>query len=103
MLVLRFTMPEDEYYTELHDSIDPQFGGINANKPLSRASYARKFGADDADMEHVRAFSRHYRLSIEREHPASRTVFLTGTAVQMEQAWWLFIMGTRRWKCSVWQ
>ncbi|WP_323639677.1 S53 family peptidase [Pectobacterium polonicum] len=86
MLVLCFTMPDDEYYTELHDSIDPQFGGINANRPLSRASYARKFSADEADIEHVRAFARHYRLSIEREHPASRTVFLTGTVGQMEQA-----------------
>ncbi|MCA6970380.1 S53 family peptidase [Pectobacterium carotovorum] len=86
MLVLRFTTPDDEYYTELHDSIDPQFGGICANKPLSRASYARKFGADEADLEHVRAFARHYRLSVEREHAASRTVFLTGTVEQMEQA-----------------
>ncbi|WP_025918675.1 protease pro-enzyme activation domain-containing protein [Pectobacterium parmentieri] len=86
MLVLRFTTPDDEYYAELHDSIDPQFGGINANRPLSKASYARKFGADEADIEHVRAFARHYRLSIEREHPASRTVFLAGTVGQMEQA-----------------
>ncbi|WP_420065419.1 S53 family peptidase [Pectobacterium colocasium] len=86
MLVLRFTTPDEEYYAELHDSIDPQFGGINANRPLSRADYARKFSADEADIEHVRAFARHHRLSIEREHAASRTVFLTGTVGQMEQA-----------------
>nr|WED68359.1 protease pro-enzyme activation domain-containing protein [Pectobacterium colocasium] len=65
---------------------NPQFGGINANRPLSRADYARKFSADEADIEHVRAFARHHRLSIEREHAASRTVFLTGTVGQMEQA-----------------
>jgi kumamolisin len=52
----------------------------------SREEFARQYGADPADLEKVRAFAQQEGLTVISSDPGTRTVAVSGTAAQMEQA-----------------
>jgi kumamolisin len=53
---------------------------------LSREEFAEKYSANAADLDAVRKFAARNGLSIVHEHPARRTVVLSGTAEQFSDA-----------------
>jgi kumamolisin len=60
--------------------------GGHAEPPLSHADFEREFGADPADLAAVRRFAAEHGLSVVEEHPARRTVLLSGTVAQVDAA-----------------
>jgi kumamolisin len=56
--------------------------GRAASSFLSRDEFAKRHGADPADMAAVRAFAAAHGLAVEQEDVARRTVVLSGTAAQ---------------------
>ena len=58
-----------------------------ARRPsLSRADYARQFGANPEDLAAVRKFAASHGLSVKEEHGVRRTVILSGTVAQFDEA-----------------
>jgi kumamolisin len=53
---------------------------------LSRDEFAKRHGADAADLEAVRAFAGAHGLAVEQEDAARRTVVLSGTVAQFNAA-----------------
>lgn len=53
---------------------------------LSRQEFERQFGATSADIAAVRNFAREHGLSIVQEHAGRRTVILSGTVAQFNDA-----------------
>jgi kumamolisin len=53
---------------------------------LSRDEFAKRHGADAADIAAVRAFAAAHGLAVEQEHVARRTVVLSGTVAQFNAA-----------------
>ncbi|TKI07870.1 S53 family peptidase [Martelella alba] len=53
---------------------------------LSREEYARRFSASPEDREKVRGFARRYQLQMIKDDPVTRTVVLSGTARQFNDA-----------------
>ena len=53
---------------------------------LSRQEFERQFGADTADIAAVRNFARAHGLSVVQEHAGRRTVVLSGTVAQFNDA-----------------
>lgn len=53
---------------------------------MSREDFARIHGADAADFTAVRTFAHAHGLSIVQQHPARRTVVLSGTVAQFSSA-----------------
>jgi kumamolisin len=53
---------------------------------LSREEFARKHGADPADLAAVRSFAAAHGLSVVQEHAPRRTVILAGTVAQFSAA-----------------
>jgi kumamolisin len=53
---------------------------------LSRDEFAKRHGADPADLAAVRAFAAAHGLAVEQEDAARRTVVLSGTAAQFSAA-----------------
>jgi kumamolisin len=71
----------------------PAIPGLNdyaGNSPgqnrVSRAEFAAKFGAAEADLERVADFARSYGLGVVESSIARRTVVLSGTVEQMNLA-----------------
>jgi kumamolisin len=60
--------------------------GRAPGRHLSRDEFAKRHGADPADLAAVRAFAAAHGLAVEQEHPARRTVVLSGTAAQFSAA-----------------
>src|SRR5258706_15586316 len=56
--------------------------GRAAGSYLSRDEFAKRHGADPADLAAVRAFAAAHGLAVEQEDAARRTVVLSGTAAQ---------------------
>lgn len=56
--------------------------GRAAGSYLSRDEFAKRHGADPADLAAVRAFAAAHGLTVEQEDAARRTVVLSGTAAQ---------------------
>jgi kumamolisin len=54
--------------------------------PLSREDFAAAHGASATDLAAVKAFAQSHGLSVVQEHPARRTVVLSGTVAQFCQA-----------------
>jgi len=54
--------------------------------PITRADFARRFGARAQDLAAVRAFAATYGLSVEHESAQRRTVVLAGTVAQCNAA-----------------
>ncbi|NML35463.1 S53 family peptidase [Paraburkholderia antibiotica] len=55
-------------------------------KPLSREALAQEYGAAPEDIAKVRAFAAAHGLTIAREDPAARSVLLSGTIAQFQNA-----------------
>jgi kumamolisin len=53
---------------------------------LSRDEFAKRHGADPADLAAIRAFAAAHGLAVEQEDAARRTVVLSGTAAQFSAA-----------------
>jgi kumamolisin len=53
---------------------------------LSRREFERQFGADDADIAAVKKFAGKHGLAVVQEHPGRRTVVLSGTVAQFNDA-----------------
>jgi kumamolisin len=54
--------------------------------PLSREEFADQFGADSADIDAVKRFAAAHGLSVVQEHAGRRTVVLSGTVAQFNDA-----------------
>ncbi|PRX36970.1 kumamolisin [Paraburkholderia sp. BL18I3N2] len=55
-------------------------------KPLSRETLAEDYGAAPDDIAKVKAFATAHGLTVVREDPAARTVLLSGTIAQFQDA-----------------
>jgi kumamolisin len=53
---------------------------------LSEADFAARYGADPADIERVVSFAHAHGLAVPNTHAGQRTVVVTGTVAQMEEA-----------------
>ena len=53
---------------------------------LSRAEYARRHGASQADLDAVREFAEAHGLAVVQEHAGRRTMVLAGTVAQFNDA-----------------
>jgi kumamolisin len=60
--------------------------GAGGKAHLSRAEFARRHGASRADLDAVRDFAEAHGLAVVQEHPARRTLVLTGTVAQFNDA-----------------
>ena len=69
--------------------------GTRAARPPSREEFAREYGADPADLEKIEAFARAAGLTVAAMDVATRSVVLSGTAAQMEQAFGVKLMAIR--------
>ncbi|XBS70765.1 protease pro-enzyme activation domain-containing protein [Acerihabitans sp. KWT182] len=63
-----------------------QTGISNRPTPLSREEYARRFCASPDDMKIVRKFAHRHQLRVVKEDPVTRTMTLSGTARQFNDA-----------------
>ena len=61
-------------------------GAVRGRGVLSRSEFARRFGADEADLERVAAFARSHGLTVTELSVARRTVVLAGTVEQASRA-----------------
>jgi kumamolisin len=55
-------------------------------QPISRESYAERFGADASDIADVENFAKAHGLHTVQKDPARRTVVLSGTVAQFNEA-----------------
>jgi kumamolisin len=60
--------------------------GGKAQRPLDRAGFAARFGAAPADIAKVEAFASQAGLAVRRSDAARRTVILSGTVRQFNEA-----------------
>src|ERR1700722_1624192 len=58
--------------------------GDRSVQPLSREEYARKFGAEPADIAAVKSFAVQHSLTVIQESEVRRTVVLAGGVAQVE-------------------
>lgn len=70
----------------LTEQINKLASGAKGTSHLSRREFARQFGADTADIAAVRNFAREHGLSIVQEHAGRRSVVLSGTVAQFNDA-----------------
>ena len=71
---------------EFKDRVRRIAAGDRSVTPLSRGEYARKFGAEPADIAAVKSFAAKHSLSVIQESEVRRTVVLSGTVAQVEVA-----------------
>jgi kumamolisin len=67
---------------------------------LSREEFARRHGADPADLAAVRAFASACGLTVVQEHAARRTVVLSGTVAQFNAAFHVQLQQMQHDTCS---
>src|SRR6185312_5345019 len=70
----------------LHDRLQKLAQRAGSLTHLSRADYARRHGASRADLDAVREFAEAHGLVVVQEHPGRRTLVLTGTVAQFNDA-----------------
>ncbi|HEY6517218.1 MAG TPA: S53 family peptidase [Steroidobacteraceae bacterium] len=70
----------------LRDRMQKIASGKPATPHLSRADYARRHGASQADRDAVREFAEAHGLAVVQEHAARRTMVLAGTVAQFNDA-----------------
>jgi len=71
---------------EFKDRVKRIAAGDRSVQPLSREEYARKFGAEPADIAAIKSFAAAHSLSVIQESQVRRTVLLSGTVAQVEAA-----------------
>jgi kumamolisin len=73
-----------------HDLLRERIGrlaaGDKTERHLTHDVYAQQFGADAGDVAAVRQFASRHGLVVVGEHPARRTVVLSGTVAQFNSA-----------------
>jgi kumamolisin len=67
---------------------------------LSREEFAQRHGADPADLAAVRAFASSCGLTVTQEHAARRTVVLSGTVAQFNDAFQVQLQQMQHDTCS---
>jgi kumamolisin len=60
--------------------------GDRSQDRITRDAFAQQFGADPNDIAAVRKFADNHHLAVVEEHPARRTVVLSGTVAQFNDA-----------------
>ncbi len=70
----------------LKDRVSKLARGEQAGRHLSREEFAQQFGADPADIAVVRQFANAHGLVVVEEDAARRTVVLSGTVAQFNDA-----------------
>jgi kumamolisin len=71
---------------EFKDRVQRIAAGDRSVRPLSREEFARKFGAEPADIAAVKSFAATHSLTVIQESEARRTVVLAGAVAQVETA-----------------
>ena len=71
---------------EFKDRVKRIAAGDRSVQPLSREEYARKFGAEPADIAAIKSFAAKHSLSVIQESEVRRTVVLSGNVAQVEAA-----------------
>jgi len=70
----------------LKDRLQKLAQGERSVGQLSRAEFARRHGASRADMDAVREFAEAHGLAVVQEHAGRRSLVLTGTVAQFDDA-----------------
>ena len=70
----------------LQDRMRQLTRGDRSGAHLSRAEFARRHGASRADLDAVREFAEAHGLAVVQEHAGRRTLVLTGTVAQFNDA-----------------
>ncbi len=70
----------------LEDQVSHLARGDRSGGPLSREAFAAAHGASAADLTAVKAFAHSHGLGVVQEHAARRTVVLSGTVAQFNEA-----------------
>jgi kumamolisin len=73
-------------HNELQERVRKIAAGDKSERHLTHHEYSQHFGADSADIEAVKKFATQHGLSVVEEHPARRTVVLSGTVAQFNDA-----------------
>jgi len=71
---------------ELESRVKRLAAGDKLGGHLGRDDFARQFGADPADFAAIRQFAQAHGLGVVQEDPARRTVILSGTVAQFNDA-----------------
>jgi kumamolisin len=71
---------------EFKDRVKRIAAGDRSVQPLSREEYARKFGAEPADIAAIKSFAAKHSLSVIQESEVRRTVVLSANVAQVEAA-----------------
>ena len=71
---------------EFKDRVKRIAAGDRSVQPLSREEYARKFGAEPADIAAIKSFAAKHSLSVIQDSEVRRTVVLSGNVAQVEAA-----------------
>jgi kumamolisin len=80
-VILRHRQPD-----ELKEKVRKLAAGDKTERHLTHEEYAQQFGANPADIAAVRQFAARHGLAVVEEHPARRTVVLSGTVAQFNNA-----------------
>lgn len=72
--------------TALKTRVDALASGERPSGHMKREDFANQFGADARDIDAVRKFAEGHGLAVVEVHPARRTVVLSGTVAQFDQA-----------------
>jgi kumamolisin len=70
----------------LKDRVANLTRGERSDRHLSREEFAQQFGADPADIAAVRQFANTHGLVVVEEDAARRTIVLSGTVAQFNDA-----------------
>jgi kumamolisin len=70
----------------LAQHLDRIVRGERGVRPLTRADFARRFGARAQDIATVRGFAARYGLAVDQESPERRTVVVSGSVAQCNAA-----------------
>src|SRR5271157_4580175 len=70
----------------LRDRVTKLASGDRSQRHLTREEYAQQHGADPADIAAVKQFANAHGLAVVPEEPARRTVVLSGTVAQFNDA-----------------
>lgn len=76
----------------LDDKVAKLAVGDKSNGHVSREDFAKQFGADPADIAVVRTFAGNHGLAVVQEDAARRTVTLSGTVAQFNDAFGVELM-----------
>ncbi len=70
----------------LKDRVTKLIAGDKSGGHIKREDFAKQFAAADADIAAVKDFANRHRLAVVQEDPARRTVVLSGTVAQFNDA-----------------